>query len=268
MLNLLLEYPNIDPIALELGPLVIRWYSLSYIGGLLLGWWYLSWMNKTTQALSKEQYDSILTWAIFGVVLGGRLGYVLFYKPLHYLNNPEEIFAVWQGGMSYHGGTIGVILAIYIFTRRHKISFFPVMDMAAVATPIGLGLGRLANFINGELYGRATDSPIGMVFPTDPEQISRHPSQLYEAALEGLVLFVILFVAFKVFKAWQRPMLLSAIYLIFYGAFRIIAEFFREPDVHLGFIFNHVTMGQILSIPMILLGIYLVWKSEPQKNNN
>lgn len=267
MLELLLEYPRIDPVLVELGPIVIRWYSLSYIGGLLLGWFYLSWMNKQTNTMSKNQYDSILTWMILGVVFGGRFGYVIFYNSAYYLQHPIEAFYVWEGGMSFHGGMLGVIVAIWGFARVHKLAFFKVTDLIAVAAPIGLFLGRIANFINSELYGRATDAEIGMVFPTDPTQLSRHPSQLYEAALEGLLLGIILLIAFKM-GAWKKTRLLSALFLIFYGVFRSIAELFREPDAHLGFIIEGLTMGQLLSFPMVLLGIYLVATSGTKKTNN
>lgn len=260
MLEFLLQYPKIDPTLIEIGPIAIRWYSLSYIGGLLLGWWYIKYMNSQTKTMSAEQYDSVLTWIILGVVLGGRLGYVLFYKLGYFIENPLEIFAVWQGGMSFHGGVLGVIAATYLFTKRHKIQFFRLMDLIAVAAPIGLFLGRVANFINGELYGRATTAWVGMIFPTDPQQLNRHPSQLYEAVLEGLVLGLILFALFKLRK-WQKPAFLSGVFLIGYGTFRSIAELFREPDAHLGFIIEGITMGQILSLPMILLGIYLVFRS-------
>jgi phosphatidylglycerol:prolipoprotein diacylglycerol transferase len=214
-------------------------------------------MNRKTGILTHKQYDDILTWTIFGVILGGRLGYVLFYKPLEYLHKPLEIFYIWEGGMSFHGGMLGVIIAIYSFCRVNKIRFFPVMDMVAIAAPIGLFFGRIANFINGELYGRFTTAEVGMVFPSDPLQISRHPSQLYEATLEGLALAIVLYISFRL-GVWRRPRLASGLFLIGYGVFRSIAELYREPDKHLGFIIEGITMGQILSFPMILLGIYLV----------
>lgn len=267
MLEVLLQYPNIDPTLIEIGPIAIRWYSLSYIGGLLLGWWGLSKMNSVTKVMSAEQYDAILTWAILGVVFGGRLGYVIFYKPLYFLNNPAEILAVWEGGMSFHGGMLGVIVAIYWFTKKYKIEFFKVIDLVAVVAPVGLLLGRIANFINAELYGRATTHWVGMVFPSDPQQIPRHPSQLYEAALEGLVLGLIMFIAFKIGK-WQKPKFLSGLFLIGYGTFRSIAELFREPDAHLGFIIEGLTMGQLLSFPMVMLGVYLVFTSGSKTKNS
>ena len=263
MLQTLLEFPNISPIALELGPLAIRWYSLAYIAGLVLGWLALKRMNRATTALNTKQYDDILTWVIFGVIFGGRIGYVLFYKPMEYLSKPHEILYVWEGGMSFHGGMLGVIAAIWLFCRHSKIKFFPVMDMVAVVAPLGLFFGRIANFINGELYGRATTSEIGMVFPSDPQQLTRHPSQLYEAALEGLVLGIIMAVAFRM-GAWKRPRLLSGMFLVGYGIFRSTAELFREPDEHLGFIIEGITMGQILSAPMVLLGVYLMLSSKKQ----
>lgn len=258
MLNFLLEFPNISPIAIDLELFKIRWYSLAYVAGLVLGWLYLRKMNHQIAALNAKQYDDILTWAVFGVILGGRLGYVLFYKPQEYLANPIEILKVWEGGMSFHGGMIGVVTAIYLFCRHEKIRFFPVMDMVAISAPIGLFFGRLANFVNAELYGRATTSSIGMVFPTDPLQIARHPSQLYEAGLEGVVLGLVLFAALR-FGALKRPRLASGLFLLGYGTLRSIGELFREPDAYLGFIMSGITMGQILCVPMILLGIYLIW---------
>lgn len=264
----MIQYPNIDPVLISFGSLQIRWYSLSYIAGILLGWIYCGWLNKKAKALTKDQYDSILTWVIIGIVLGGRLGYVLFYKPMEFLHEPHRIFAVWEGGMSFHGGMIGTILALWIFCRKNKIEFFKVIDLAAVVTPIGLGLGRLANFINGELYGRPTESEYGMIFPTDPLQTPRHASQLYEAFLEGFVMLVLLFIAFKFFEAWKRPKLLSGLFLISYGIFRSIVEIFREPDAHLGFLYEGVTMGQLLSAPMVLLGLYLVFVSGRKTANS
>jgi len=262
MLNVLLEFPNISPNAIEIWGFGIRWYSLAYIGGLILGWWFVRQMNKQTKALDAKQYDDILTWAIFGVILGGRLGYVLFYKPIEYLHDPVRILHIWEGGMSFHGGMIGMVLAMYLFCRSRKIRFFPVMDMVAVTAPIGLFFGRLANFINGELYGRVTDSPLGMVFPADPLQLPRHPSQLYEAALEGLVLGIMLYISFRL-GMWKRAKFNSGLFLVGYGVFRSISELFREPDKHLGYIIEGITMGQLLSAPMILLGIYLLITSKP-----
>ncbi len=254
----MLEYPNIDPIALQLGPLAIRWYSLAYIIGIVGGWWLIGKMNKRANIMTKDQYDSLMTYGILGIILGGRLGYVLFYNFGHFLKNPHEILMVWQGGMSFHGGMLGTIAAIAIFTRRNNISFFKVMDMMAAVAPIGIFLGRLANFINGELYGRVTTSQFGMVFPHSGDGLARYPSQLLEAFLEGLLLFIILMFLYWKKEAWKKPAFISGAFLMFYGIGRIISECFREPDVQLGYFLEQVTMGQILSLPMVAYGLYLM----------
>ena len=256
----MLTYPAIDPVALKIGPLAIKWYSLAYIVGILSGWWLAGKMNRRANFINQKQFDAILSWIVVGIVVGGRLGYVFFYKPLYYLAHPLEIFYLWQGGMSFHGGMIGTILAIYIFCRLNNLIFFRVMDIAACVAPIGLCLGRLANFINGELYGRPTDSSLAMVFPNS-DGLPRHPSQLYEASMEGVLLFLILMLLFWQFNLWRKPKFLSGIFLICYGIFRIIAELFREPDAQLGYFFGFTTMGQILCIPMLILGIYLIIKA-------
>jgi phosphatidylglycerol:prolipoprotein diacylglycerol transferase len=261
----MLEFPNINPIALELGPIIIRWYSLAYIAGIVGGWLLIGQMNKQTQLLNKKQYDSLMSYGILGIILGGRLGYVLFYNAPYFINHPSEILMVWQGGMSFHGGMLGVIFAIWLFSYIHKIKFFSIMDMVAAVVPIGLFFGRCANFINGELYGRVTNSPLGMVFPDGGPQL-RYPSQLFEAGLEGIVLFCILTYLFWVKKSWKMPGLISGVFLLFYAASRIFIEQFREPDPQLGFFFGNITMGQILSIPMILLGLYLIFNAA-RKNN-
>lgn len=259
-MTLALAYPDIGPIAFEIGPFVIRWYALAYIVGLLTAWRYCRWLaGKPPKSVEPIAFDDFLLWATFGVIIGGRLGYVLFYKPVFFLWNPLEILIIWQGGMSFHGGLVGVIVAMYLFTRRQGIRFFAVTDIVACTAPIGLFLGRIANFVNGELYGRPTDSPVGMIFPQDPAQLPRHPSQLYEAGLEGLVLFLLLFLLVRA-SALQRGGLLSGVFLTGYALSRIIVEFFREPDDHLGFLFAGATMGQLLSLPMMLLGIGLaIW---------
>ncbi len=266
-MTLALAYPDIGPVAFEIGPFVIRWYALAYIVGLLLAWRYCRWLTgKPPKQVEAIAFDDFLLWATFGVIIGGRLGYVLFYKPVYFLWNPAEILVIWQGGMSFHGGLLGVIAAMYLFTRRRKIPFFALADIVACAAPIGLFLGRLANFVNGELYGRPTDATIGMIFPQDPTQLPRHPSQLYEAGLEGLVLFVVLFLMVRG-AALTRGGLLSGVFLAGYALSRIIVEFFREPDDHLGFLFAGATMGQLLSLPMLLLGIGLAFWSlrQPQR---
>lgn len=255
----MLTYPNIDPVLLEIGPLAVRWYSLSYLAGILIGWRYLLALD-TEKLMNAKLREDIVLWAVCGVVLGGRIGYVLFYNGGYFLHNPLEALKIWEGGMSFHGGMLGVILAFYLMCRVHKISYWKLMDRVACVTPIGLFLGRIANFINGELYGRAAspDFPLAMVFPHDPLQLPRHPSQLYQAALEGLLLFVLLNLVFHYTKARKYPGVLSGLFLAGYAVTRSIAECFREPDAHLGFILGQVTMGQVLCLPMLAVGITLI----------
>ncbi|QPO11142.1 prolipoprotein diacylglyceryl transferase [Thalassospira sp. A40-3] len=250
-----LAFPAIDPIAISIGPIAIRWYALAYIAGLLLGWKYVVYYcTKTPNIMSKRDVDDLLFWATLGVILGGRLGYILFYNLDYYLDNPANILKVWQGGMAFHGGFMGVIVAIILFARKRNISILAVLDAAAVATPIGLFFGRIANFINGELYGRTTDVAWGIVFPNGgPEP--RHPSQLYEAALEGLILFVVLFILSRKVFVRHRPGILGGTFVAGYGISRIIVEFFRQPDAQLGYLAGGITMGQTLSIPMVLVGV-------------
>jgi phosphatidylglycerol:prolipoprotein diacylglycerol transferase len=261
---LTIAFPTIDPVIFEIGPFAVRWYALAYIVGLFAGVWYARWMVKRAPALmTPDQIDDFLLWILGGVVLGGRLGYVLFYKPVEYLSDPVSIFKTWEGGMSFHGGLLGVTLAIILFARRIKTDQWYVADIVACATPIGLGLGRLANFVNGELWGRvAHDVPWAMVFPTGgPEP--RHPSQLYQAALEGVALFVILHLLWRNENIRRRPGILTGTFWIGYGVFRIVGELFREPDAFLGYLIGGATMGQLLSVPMILFGIYSIWRAKP-----
>lgn len=258
----MLTFPDFDPVAIAAGPVVIRWYALAYLAGFLLGWRYcLHLAQQNPSGPSPQMYDDFLTWAVIGTILGGRLGYIIFYQSDYYFEHPLEMFQIWHGGMSFHGGATGVVGAAWLFTRYHKKDFFPFTDLLAVVTPIGLGLGRLANFVNGELYGRVTDVPWGMVFPRGGDQ-PRHPSQLYEAGLEGLVLFFIMlfFVHQKKFRA--RPGFLSGCFLLGYGLFRSSVEFVREPDQQLGFLYAGATMGQLLCLPMMMFGLYLVLRSE------
>ncbi len=249
---------SFDPIAFEIGPLVIRWYALAYLCGILIGWRYAIFAaRKLCPVITKEILDDLLFWATLGIVLGGRLGYVFFYKPFYYLDHPLQALALWQGGMSFHGGFLGVMAATLYCARKHKIRFWSLMDMAALVTPIGLFLGRIANFINGELFGRVTDSAFGMIFPHGGPFL-RHPSQLYEAALEGILLFLILN-----YFAWRRnalnkPQIMSGIFALGYGLSRFIVEFAREPDAHLGFLWAGLSMGQLLSLPLIAVGLYLI----------
>lgn len=257
-----IEFPAIDPILFEVGPLAIRWYALSYVIGIIAGWYYLAFIDKRTypHLLNKKSFDDILTYAILGVVLGGRLGYVIFYNLDYYLKNPVDIVMIWHGGMSFHGGMIGVIFAIWLFSRKYHIKFWQMIDLVACVTPIGLCLGRIANFINAELYGRTTDVAWGVIFPgTDGNP--RHPSQLYEAFGEGILLFIFLNILLFKTNIRKYPGRLSGCFLIGYGVARIGAEFFREPDIQIGFIMNYLTQGMILSVPMMLFGWYLLARS-------
>ncbi|MGE0744074.1 MAG: prolipoprotein diacylglyceryl transferase [Rhodospirillales bacterium] len=256
-------YPMIDPVAVELGPFAIRWYALSYILGIVLGWQYMLYLcRRFATPVTTRDVDDLVVWATLGIVLGGRLGYVLFYKPGYYIFNPLEIFTLWKGGMSFHGGLIGVFVAFILLARARNLPWRAVGDLVACATPIGLCLGRIANFINGELWGRVSDAPWAMVFPTGGP-LPRHPSQLYESFMEGLLLFVVLAVAVHRFKALERHGLAGGIFLAGYGLARIVGEFFREPDAHLGFLFAGATMGQLLSIPLVIAGIWLIRTARP-----
>ena len=255
----MLIHPDIDPVAFSIGPLAVRWYGLMYLTGFAAGWWLGR--RRISQGLSpinREQFDSLIFAAVLGVIIGGRLGYVLFYKPAYYASHPLEIFAVWQGGMSFHGGLLGVILAMAFVARRQGIDYLRLMDFLAPLTPLGLAAGRVANFINGELWGRVTDLPWGMVF-RGAGDAPRHPSQLYQAALEGLALFVILWWFSSTPRARGQ---VSGLFLLGYGVFRFIAEFAREPDAYLGLLALGLSMGQWLSLPMIAAGLALfTWRA-------
>ena len=259
-----IPFPQFDPVAIRIGPVAIRWYALAYIAGLLLAVLYAKWILRREEFfrpgrpfMPPEAMDDFMLWAMLGVVLGGRLGYVLFYAPGYFLSHPQDILKVWQGGMSFHGGFLGVLMAAWLFARRRDVPFWRLMDIAAAATPIGLFLGRIANFINGELWGRATDVPWGVVFPAAGPQ-PRHPSQLYEAALEGIVLFIVLHVLLRK-GALRRPGLLSGVFALGYGLSRFAVEFFREPDRQLGFLYGGwLTMGMLLSVPLMLIGLWLI----------
>ncbi len=251
--------PNIDPVALQLGPLAIRWYSLAYIIGILCTMFFLKKQNQQHKIMPAEAYENWLVWAILSIILGGRFGYVLFYNFEYFITDPLEIFAVWHGGMSFHGGLCGVILGMWLFARKYKINFLQLMDSVAIIAPVGLFFGRIANFINMELYGRVTGSSFGVIFSNAGEQ-PRHPSQLYEAALEGILLFAILFSLAKFTQIQKRRGSLSGVFLTGYGISRMIIENFREPDEQIGFLFAQITMGQILSLPLILLGLFLIAK--------
>lgn len=253
----MLTYPTIDPTVFSIGPLSIHWYGLMYLFGFLTAWLLGRYRaSKPTNIWNAEMVDDLVTFCVLGVVLGGRLGYVLFYDLSFYLSNPEQMLAIWNGGMSFHGGLLGVIICFGLFARKHKITLFEIGDFFAPMVPPGLFFGRIGNFINAELWGRTTNAATGMVFPGGGS-LPRHPSQLYEAGLEGVMLFLILWG----FSAKPRPTrAVSGLFLIFYGLFRFIVEFFREPDPQLGFIaFNWLTMGMLLCVPMVLFGLYLLW---------
>jgi len=263
----MLDFPNINPVIISLGPLAVSWYSLSYVVGILLGWFYiLKLINIDTNTnISKKHIDDFVTWVIIGIIIGGRLGHVFFYDPIKYFSNPIDILKTYEGGMSFHGGIIGYVVASAWFARRNKISFLNIIDLSAAAAPIPLFLGRIANFINAELYGRVTDVPWAFIFPGS-DYLPRHPSQLYEAALEGVVLFCIISVAALNFNALSRHGLLSGLFLIFYSIFRIIIEFFREPDAQIGFLAGAFTMGQLLCLPMFIVGVFLIFYSRKNAN--
>jgi phosphatidylglycerol:prolipoprotein diacylglycerol transferase len=251
-------FPNIDPIAVSMGPLAIRWYSLAYIFGLLGGWFFiLQLLRHPPYVMSRSQLSNFLSWAIISIIIGGRIGYVFFYNFSYYIQNPIEIFFVWQGGMSFHGGFSGIVIAIILFSKINKISLLCFSDLIASAAPIGLFFGRIANFINGELYGRVTDVSWAIVFPNGGDT-PRHPSQLYEAALEGIGLYLIILILILFANARKLPGLLMGVFLFGYGTSRIIIEFFREPDSHIGFLIGSTTIGQWLSVPLVLAGIYFI----------
>ena len=289
-----LPFPDINPVAVSIGPLPIRWYSLAYVAGLAAGWWYLTRLLKNARLwpaggapLTRAQLDDVIFWVAIGVMAGGRVGYLLFYEPnllvepwtplgagmepgfvksaVGWIPIPPALM-LWRGGMSFHGGLIGVTLVGLIFARRNAIDPLRLGDVFAVATPIGLFFGRIANFINGELYGRPSDAPWSMVFPSDPLQVARHPSQLYEAALEGIVLFAALRVATHGFGLLARPGAATGVFLAGYGISRIIVENFREPDAHMPDFPLGLTMGMLLSLPMLALGVWLIWRTRAAAN--
>lgn len=282
-------YPAIDPVAVHLGPLPIRWYSLAYIAGIGVGWWYaLSLIKKISlwpaagAPVNKAQLDDVIFWVAIGVMAGGRLGYVFFYEPALLIGAWQPLGAnmdagliktfigwlpippflmLWKGGMSFHGGLIGVAIAGLWYARRYKVNALSLGDLFACAAPIGLFFGRIANFINGELYGRPWDGKWAMIFPADPFGLPRHPSQLYEAALEGIVLFVIVTVASRAFGFLKRPGAITGLFLAGYATSRIIVENFREPDAFLPDFPIGLTMGMMLSAPMLALGGWLIWRA-------
>ncbi|KRW61483.1 prolipoprotein diacylglyceryl transferase [Pseudomonas sp. TTU2014-080ASC] len=252
----MLPYPQIDPVALSLGPLQIHWYGLMYLIGIGGAWLLASRrLARFDPSWNKEKLSDLVFWVALGVILGGRLGYVLFYDLAAYIAEPAKVLRIWEGGMSFHGGLIGVLLASWLFAKRNNKGFFELMDFIAPLVPIGLGAGRIGNFINGELWGKVSDVPWAMVFPTGGP-LARHPSQLYQFALEGVALFLILWF----YSRKPRPtMAVSGVFALCYGIFRFIVEFVRVPDAQLGYLaFNWLTMGQVLCLPMIVGGIGLI----------
>ena len=252
-----LTFPDIDPVAIQIGPLAVRWYALAYIAGILLGWRHLLWLNRGSfRIMSRQSTDDLIVWVMLGIVLGGRSGYVLFYKPEYYLANPLEILFVWEGGMSFHGGLLGVVVSLIVFARRRAVDVLSLGDLIACVAPIGLFLGRIANFINGELFGRPSDVPWAMVFPRGGP-VPRHPSQLYEALFEGIILFAVLLAASRSEAVRARPGMLAGMFLLGYGLARSFVELYREPDAFIGFLAGSLTIGQLLSLPMIAAGYWL-----------
>ena len=264
---------NFDPVLIDLGYFQVRWYSVSYIFGIILGWVYAYNLIKVTEKENHNRkrfikdFDDLVIYLIFGIIIGGRFGYVFFYNFEYYYQNLNEIFKIWQGGMSFHGGLLGVIVATFIFSKINKRSFFKLTDIVSCAAPIGIFLGRIANFINGELIGKTTSLPWSVIFPAE-DNLPRHPSQLYEAFLEGLLLFVLInYLAFKK-NFLLKTGYISALFLIFYSIARIIGENFREPDVHLGYLFNFFSMGSLLSLITFILGCIIIFIINKNEQNN
>jgi phosphatidylglycerol---prolipoprotein diacylglyceryl transferase len=274
MLPLLINFPVFDPIAISIGPIAIRWYALSYIGGIVFGWLYARALIKSEKLwggpapISLAQIDDFILWVTLGIILGGRTGYVLFYNLPFFIEHPAEIFELWKGGMSFHGGFVGCVVAVMWFAHRNRISILSLGDITTAVGPIGVFLGRIANFINSELWGRPADPalPWAMIFPNGGP-LPRHPSQLYEAGMEGILLFTILALMIR-FGALKRPGLILGSFIALYPVARITGEHFREPDPQLGFLWGGLTMGTLLSLPMVIAGIILiVWALRRERSN-
>jgi phosphatidylglycerol:prolipoprotein diacylglycerol transferase len=262
---LAIDFPKINPVAVSIGPFDIRWYALAYISGIVIGWIYARALIKSEKLwngpapIAPVQLDDFILWVTIGIILGGRTGYVLFYNLPLFIQNPLAIFKLWEGGMSFHGGFLGCVAAVMLFALKNNISILSLGDITTAVAPIGIFLGRIANFIKGELWGREADAsvPWRMVFPDDPLQLFRHPSQLYEAALEGVLLFAVLAIMVRM-GALKRPGLILGSFIAVYAFGRIASEFFREPDPQLGFLWGGLTMGMLLSVPMIVVGAILI----------
>ncbi|WP_316188887.1 prolipoprotein diacylglyceryl transferase [Bradyrhizobium sp. SZCCHNS1054] len=267
MTPLLIDFPVFDPVAIAIGPFAIRWYALAYISGIVIGWLYARSLLKNERLwggpapISLLQLDDFILWVTLGIILGGRTGYVLFYNLPFFVQHPLEIFELWKGGMSFHGGFMGCVIAVIWFCRRNGLPILSLGDITTAVGPIGLFLGRIANFINGELWGRSADPslPWAMIFPSGGP-VPRHPSQLYEAGLEGIVLFVVLAILVR-FGALKRPGLILGSFILLYGIARITGEHFREPDPQLGFLWGGLTMGMLLSVPMLIIGAILILRA-------
>jgi phosphatidylglycerol:prolipoprotein diacylglycerol transferase len=265
MPHLAIAFPDFDPVLVQLGPVPVRWYGLAYVAGILLGWYYARAIVRATRLwggpapITPLDIDDFMLWASLGVILGGRIGYVLFYNPAHFASHPIEIIQLWKGGMSFHGGFAGVVVAVVLFARSRNISMLSLGDVICAVYPIGHFLGRVANFVNGELWGRPSDVPWAMVFPAADAQ-PRHPSQLYEAALEGFLLLIVLRLLL-VKGALRRPGLVIGSFAVGYGLMRCFCELFREPDSQLGFLWGGLTMGMLLSFPLMLVGLSLIWNA-------
>lgn len=260
---------NLDPVLLDFGAFTIRWYSLSYIFGIFIGWWYAKKIisRKFVNSVAKfdlKEFDDLITYLIISIIIGGRLGYIIFYNPLYYISNPLDVLKVWEGGMSFHGALIGIIIGTYIFSINREIQTFFLLDVIACVAPIGIFLGRIANFINGELVGKVSSLYFSVIFPKI-DMNPRHPSQLYEAFFEGLILFLIM--NFLIYRKNYKIGNCSFLFLFFYGIFRIISEFFREPDIHIGYLFGNISMGILLSSIMILIGFIIYFKRNDENKS-
>lgn len=264
---MIINVPNFNPVAFSLSIIEVRWYSLAYIFGILYSYQFLKFSNKKYNFISLKALEDWMLYAILSILIGGRIGYVLFYNLSYFIENPIEILAFWHGGMSFHGGLIGAVLGMWLFSKKYNLNLWNILDNLAVSAPFALMLGRIANFINLELYGRTTSGNYGFIFPNS-DLLPRHPSQLYQASLEGFTLFIILTICFFKTDFFKKPKKLSGIFAVGYGISRLIVEFFRQPDPQIGLIFNLFSMGQILSFPIIIFGFFLIFFSNKKSKFN